>query len=318
MTGSIRDHVVLLVGGVGGAKLAVGMAECLPPEALTIIVNTADDFEHLGLHISPDLDTVMYSLSGLAHPINGWGIADDTPRAMEMVNRLGGPDWFRLGDSDIGTNLMRTSMLDEGKTLTQITTHLSRQLGIQHRLLPMTDDTVRTIVETNQGVLGFQEYFVRERWQPVVQSIRFEGILTAHASHEVESALDEAALIIFGPSNPYLSIDPILAVPRIRQRIEQSATPCVAVSPIIGGRAVKGPAAKLMAELGADVSPRGIAAHFAGLLDGLILDTIDQEEIPKVEALGIRSTAYRTLMESLSDKVALAENILTWTEETYP
>src|SRR5688500_1180345 len=175
-----HDHVVLLLGGVGGAKLAVGMARILPPDALTVIVNTADDFEHLGLHISPDLDTVMYSLSGLAHPINGWGVIDDTHQAMDMIRRLGGPAWFGLGDRDLGTNLMRTMLLHAGRTLTETTTHLAQHLGIRHELLPMSDDLVRTTVETDQGRFAFQEYFVRELWQPIVRSIHFEGAAEAN------------------------------------------------------------------------------------------------------------------------------------------
>ena len=313
----MRDHVVVLVGGVGGAKLALGLAHVLPPEALTIIVNTADDFEHLGLHVSPDLDTVMYALADLANPVTGWGVADDSLQAMEMVARLGGPDWFKLGDRDLGTNLMRTMLLRSGKTLTEVTAHIAQRLGIAPQLLPMTDHPVRTHVDTDRGTLAFQEYFVRERWQPVVSAIRFQGASDASASREVNSALEHATMILFGPSNPYLSIDPILAVPGIRTQIEQSSAPCVAVSPIIGGQAVKGPAAKLMAELGADISPTGIAAHFAGLLDGIILDDVDEKECKKIEALGLRATTRQTMMHTLSDKKLLAETILNWTEATF-
>jgi LPPG:FO 2-phospho-L-lactate transferase len=313
----IRDHIVLLVGGVGGAKLAVGMARVLPPDALTIIVNTGDDFEHLGLHISPDLDTVMYSLSGLSHPVNGWGVVDDTRQAMDMIRRLGGPDWFGLGDRDLGTNLMRTHLLRSGKTLTEATAHLSQHLGVRHSVLPMSDDPIRTSVETDQGRFAFQEYFVRERWQPVVRSIHFDGASESRFTNEVKSALENATLIVFGPSNPYLSIDPILAVPGIQQYIEQSTAPCVAVSPIIGGKAIKGPAAKIMAELGVEVSPQGVAAHFQKLLDGFVLDEVDQSLCEEISALGIQPTARRTFMESVTDKVHLAQEILNWTEETF-
>jgi LPPG:FO 2-phospho-L-lactate transferase len=314
---SLTDSVVLLVGGVGGAKLAVGMAKVLPPEALTIIVNTGDDFEHLGLHVSPDLDTVMYSLAGLAHPVNGWGVIDDTRQAMDMIQRLGGPDWFGLGDRDLGTNLMRTSLLREGKTLTEVTAQLARQLGVRHPVLPMSDDAVRTTVETDQGRFAFQEYFVRERWQPVVQRIEFAGAAEAQASDAVKSALENASLIVFGPSNPYLSIDPILTVPGVRELIAESSAPCVAVSPIIGGKAIKGPAAKIMAELGADVSPVGIATYFQDLLDGFVLDEVDQEACDRIASLGMRPTAQKTFMDSLTSKVQLAKAILNWTEETF-
>jgi LPPG:FO 2-phospho-L-lactate transferase len=259
----------------------------------------------------------MYTLAGLSNPITGWGVADDTCQAVEMVSRLGGPDWFRLGDRDLGTNLMRSLLLHSGQSLTQVTSYLCRQLGVTHTLLPMTDAPVRTIVDTDQGELGFQEYFVRERWQPVVSRIRFEGAETAAPSAEVSSALEQAALIIVGPSNPFLSIDPILAVPGIRSGITASCAPCVALSPIIQGQAVKGPAAKLMAELGVDVSPLGVARHFSDLLDGLILDAADADARPPIEALGIRTTAQRTLMQNLSDKVTLAGIILDWAEESF-
>jgi LPPG:FO 2-phospho-L-lactate transferase len=310
---TIRDHVVLLVGGVGGAKLALGLSKVLPPESLTIIVNTADDFEHLSVHISPDLDTVMYTLAGLANPATGWGIEGDSFQAIDMVNRYGGADWFRLGDKDIGTNLYRTHLLRQGHTLTQVTGHLSTRLGVQHPILPMSDDPVRTILETDHGVLGFQEYFVRERWQPVVKHIHFEGAETARPSPAVSEALDQASLIVFGPSNPFLSIDPILAVPGIRGQI--ATRPCVAVSPIIGGKAVKGPAAKLMTELGMDVSPWGVAKHYEELLNGIILDIVDQDLCQKIEKLGMHTKAQPTLMKNLPDKIHLATVLLNWTEE---
>lgn len=313
----LRDHVVLLVGGVGGAKLALGLAEVLPAGSLTIIVNTADDFEHLGLHVSPDLDTVMYTLAGLANPLTGWGVEGDTFRAIEMVGRYGGPTWFRLGDSDLGTNLLRTVMLREGHTLTEITRQLCGALGIQHPILPMTDHTVQTWLDTDQGPLAFQEYFVRERWQPVVHRIRFVGAEEARPSEAVHEALEAASLIVFGPSNPFLSIDPILALPGVREQIAASDAPCVALSPIIGGEAVKGPAAKLMAELGVDVSPVGIVTHYRDLLDGIILDRVDSELRQPIEALNVRAMAEQTLMETREDKIRLAEKILNWAEENF-
>jgi LPPG:FO 2-phospho-L-lactate transferase len=255
----------------------------------------------------------MYTLSGLANPVTGWGIEGDTLQAVEMVSRYGGADWFSLGDKDIGTNLYRTHLLRQGQTLNQVTQHLSTRLGIQHPILPMSDDSVRTILDTDQGVLGFQEYFVRERWQPVVSKITFEGAESARPSRAVTEALDRASLIVFGPSNPFLSIDPILAVPGIREAV--AARPCVAVSPIIGGEAVKGPAAKLMMELGFDVSSLGIARHYEELLNGIILDRVDQNLCPKIEGLGIRAAAQPTLMKTLPDKIRLAEVLLNWTEE---
>lgn len=312
---TLRAHVVLLVGGVGGAKLAVGLANVLPPGALSIIVNTGDDFEHLGLAVSPDLDTVLYSLAGLANPQTGWGLTDDTFQAMSMVERYGGPTWFRLGDRDLGTSLVRTSMLRQGKSLTEVTQHLSAALGIEHTVLPMTDQPLRTLLETNLGLLAFQEYFVRERWQPAVKSIRFEGADKAQPGAEVKRMLKQATLIVIGPSNPFLSIDPILAVAGIREQIAESEAPCIAVSPIIGGQAVKGPAAKLMAELGLNVSPMGITKYYEDLLEGIILDTMDNHLCEAIEKLNVRATTRDILMTSLVKKTELAETLLQWAEE---
>ena len=315
MVTDLRAHIVLLVGGVGGAKLAVGLANILSPDVLSIIVNTGDDFEHLGLHISPDLDTVLYSLSKIANPKTGWGIADDTFRAMDMVDRYGEPTWFHLGDRDLATSLVRTSMLRQGQSLTDIARHLAAGLDVRHPVLPMSNQTGRTLLETDAGILGFQEYFVRERWEPVVKSIRFEGLESAHSSEAVKQALECATLIIFGPSNPFLSIDPILSVPDIREQIAKSLAPCIAVSPIIGGQAVKGPAAKLMIELGLDVSSLGIAKYYQDLLDGIILDTVDVELCEEIEKLHVRAAARNTLMTTMVEKTELAASLLQWAEE---
>ncbi len=312
---NIREHVVLLVGGVGGAKLALGLSYILPSDTLTIIVNTADDFEHLGLYISPDLDTVMYTLAGLANPQTGWGIANDSFQAIEMVERYGGPAWFRLGDRDLATNLMRTCLLREGQSLTEVTQYLCTRLSLKHPILPMSDQPVRTLLDTDQGMLAFQEYFVHQHWQPAVRAIHFEGSEQARPTQAVSKALEQASLIVFGPSNPFLSIDPILAVPGIRQLIAQSEAPCVAVSPIVGGEALKGPAAKLMTELGLEVSPLGVAKYYQDLLSGIILDIADQHLCQPIEALGIRCTAQCIVMENLSDKVNLAKSLLDWVED---
>jgi LPPG:FO 2-phospho-L-lactate transferase len=314
---SIRAHVVALVGGVGGAKLALGLSRVLPPEALTIIVNTGDDFEHLGLHISPDVDTVMYTLADLANPETGWGVRGDTFQAMEMVSRYGGADWFRLGDRDLSTNLLRTQWLRDGLTLTEVTRRLSRALGITCDLLPMSDDPVCTVLETNQGTLAFQEYFVREHWQPMVREIRFEGSEVAKPSNAVIRALEAATLIAIAPSNPFLSIDPILSISGIRERIEKSRAPRLAVSPVIGGQAVKGPTVKLMAELGVDNSPLGVADHYQNLIDGIILDVADSDLCSRIdERCGIRATALQTYMVSTADKIELAGALLEWVEES--
>jgi LPPG:FO 2-phospho-L-lactate transferase len=308
------QHVALLVGGVGGAKLAYGLAKVLPAEQLSVIVNTADDFELHGLHISPDVDTVMYTLAGIANPETGWGIAGDTFAAKKALARLGQPDWFLLGDQDLATHITRTAMLRAGRTPTEVTAHLCMQLGVKHPLLPMTDHPVATIVETPEGDLAFQEYFVRQRWQPKVLGLRFEGAIEAEPSAQVAASLEKATLIVFGPSNPLLSIDPLLSVPGIRDRIAASHAPRVAVSPIIGGKAVKGPAAKIMAELRMEVSPFGVAAHYGNLLTGMILDEEDQTLRDKLEKMGLRVAVMNTLMTTSEEKVALAKELLAWVE----
>jgi LPPG:FO 2-phospho-L-lactate transferase len=233
---------------------------------------------------------------------------------MEMVADYGGPNWFNLGDRDLGTSLVRTALLHEGHSLSAVTDQLCRSLGIQHPILPMSDDTVRTWLDTDQGALPFQVYFVRERWEPVVRQIRFEGAEMARPSAKVSAALEAATLIVYGPSNPFLSIDPILSVPGIRECIDASAAPRVAVSPIVGGQALKGPAAKLMAELGVEVSPMGIVTHFHDRLDGIILDNTDSTLQEAIERLHIRATTRQTVMTSLADKIRLAEELLNWVE----
>ncbi len=323
MTGNLQSpisnlNVVALAGGVGGAKLAWGLAQLLPPDRLTIIVNTADDFEHLGLHISPDLDTVMYTLAGLANPETGWGIRDESWNMMEMMARYDGPTWFRLGDRDLATHLLRSQWLrahrappGQGFPLTWVTRELSKLLGVRQAILPMTDDPVRTIVHTDEGPLPFQEYFVLWRWQPVVRSIQFKGIESAHPTQDVVSSLREGDLIVFCPSNPFVSLDPILALPAVRRIIAASRAPKVAVTPIVGGRALKGPAAKMMRELGMEVSPVSVARHYQDLLTGFVLDR--QDENLKTEIafdLGIRTLVTDTVMTADADRVRLAREVL--------
>lgn len=304
------EHVALLVGGVGGAKLAYGLAEILPPGALSIVVNTGDDFELHGLHISPDVDTVTYTLAGLANPDTGWGLTGDTFAAKEALARLGQPDWFALGDKDIATHITRTAMLKTGKSLSEATAHICGHLGVNHSVLPMSDQPVRTIIETLDGDLPFQEYFVKLGWQPIISGLRFEGAAQARPTAAVSDALDRATLIVIGPSNPLLSIDPILAVPGIREAILSSSAPRIAVSPIIGGQAVKGPAAKIMAELGMEVSPVGVAKHYAKLLTGFILDSEDEHLLTKLENLNLHTGIRNTIMTSPQDKVSLAQHVL--------
>jgi LPPG:FO 2-phospho-L-lactate transferase len=301
---------VALSGGVGGAKLSLGLAELLGAR-LSVIVNTGDDFEHLGLYIAPDVDTALYTLSGLVNEDTGWGRREETWTFMSALSRLGGPTWFRLGDGDLATHVDRTARLVAGDTLTAITAHLAAKLGAAARVLPMSDDRVRTVLDTDAGTLAFQEYFVREQCRPAVRAIRFEGAGSARPTAQVLHALSVPTLagVIICPSNPWLSIDPVLAVPGLREALRAAAAPVVAVSPIVAGRAVKGPAAKIMAELGLPVDARGIAAHYAGLIDGFVLD---EEDAALAEDIGCPTLVTHTLMRTLDDKVALARQCLTF------
>lgn len=303
-------NIVALAGGVGGAKLASGLAQVVPPDRLTIIGNTGDDFDHVSLHVSPDLDTVMYTLAGLANPVTGWGLRDDTWNMLTGLARYAGPTWFRLGDQDLATSLLRTKWLREGFPLTWVTRELSRRLGVRCALLPMSDEPVRTMVQTAGGELPFQEYFVLRRCEPVVTGLRYDGAATAQPSREVTGAIRAADAIIFCPSNPLLSIDPILAMPSLRRMIAASRAPKVAVSPIVGGAALKGPAAKIMAELGLEVSALGVARHLRDVLTGFVLDSVDQQYQDAITDLGLRSLVTGTIMQSLEDRARLAEEVL--------
>ncbi len=303
------ERWVALCGGIGGAKLALGLTKVLAPEQLTIVVNTGDDFRHLGLHVSPDIDTVLYTLAGLSNRELGWGLEGETWGFMDAMKRLGGPTWFRLGDRDLATHALRTTMLSEGQTLTAITAHLARQLGIGPAVLPMSDDAVATIVETDEGTLAFQTYFVGRRAEPRVKAIRFEGAAVARPSPAALAALahPDLAGIIICPSNPWLSIDPLLAIPGWRTLLQQHRIPCVAVTPLIGSQAVKGPTAKIMAELGLPLDVTAIVSHYRGLIDGFVLDTVDAD---RAESLGLPTLVTNTLMRTLDDRIALAEATL--------
>ena len=304
---------VALSGGVGGAKLALGLAHILG-ERLSIIVNTGDDFEHLGLHISPDVDTTLYTLSGLVNPETGWGRRDETWSFMKATAELGGPQWFKLGDADLALHVERTRRLRAGDTLTEITRDVARNFGIAPHILPMSDAAVRTLVETAEGTLEFQHYFVREQCRPVVKAIRFEGASGARPSPEVLSALSAPGLagIIICPSNPWLSVDPILSVPGLNGALRGARVPVVAVSPIIAGQAVKGPTAKIMRELGLEADAVSIAQHYAGLIDGFILDAEDKALLGRIE---LPTLATQTLMRTLDDRIQLAKQCLTFCEE---
>ena len=299
-------RVVALAGGVGGAKAAAGLYQILPPDTLTVIVNTGDDFELLGLPISPDLDTVMYTLAGINHPQQGWGLAGDTFQALEMIGRYGGPTWFRLGDKDLATHIMRRFLRDAGHSLTDITRHLSRSLGIRATLLPMSDDPVRTVVETPEGRLPFQEYFVRRRQEPRVLAVHFEGLSYARPTPAVIEALHTADAIVFAPSNPYLSLDPILALPGVRDAIRARKARAVAISPIVGGEALKGPAAKMMREFGEEPSPLVVARRYADVLAAFVLDERDAAYTAAIESLGLRVVTTDTIMRTPADRARVA------------
>jgi LPPG:FO 2-phospho-L-lactate transferase len=296
--------LVVLAGGVGGARLASGFYLTQPRPDLSIVVNTGDDFEHLGLHISPDLDTVMYTLAGLANRETGWGVAGDTFEALTAMARLGEPAWFRLGDRDLATHLRRTELLSQGLSLTEATARLCHALGVTSRVLPMTDDPVATKVDTVDGELDFQDYFVRRRCEPVVRGIRFDGIETARPSADAAAALQAADAVVIAPSNPFVSVEPILALPGMRELV--ATKPTIAVSPIIGGQAIKGPAAKMFAELGLDVSAMGVAQRYEGLIKGFVMDQQDESLANGVRALGLEMAVTQTIMRSDEDRASLA------------
>lgn len=306
--------IVALAGGVGGARMAAGLAQCLPPGELTVIVNTADDFEHLGLSISPDLDTVMYTLAGLEHAEQGWGLAGESWAIMEALGRLGGETWFRLGDRDLATHIERTRRLAAGEPLSQITAALSSALGVASRILPMSNDRVRTVVETDEGRLDFQHYFVRRRCEPRLISVAFDGAARARALADALAALGAPTLeaIVLCPSNPYVSVAPILAIDALNAAIPARRVPLVAVSPIVGGEAIKGPAGKMMAELGGQVSALGVARHYRGLIDGLVIDEADRTLAPDIAALGMAVHVADTIMRDAASRKSLGAATLAF------
>ena len=306
----VHRPIVALAGGVGGAKLAHGLAQVLAPEDLTVIVNTGDDFEHLGLYICPDLDTVCYTLAGLSNPDTGWGRANETWGAIENVERLGGPGWFRLGDQDLATHLERTRRLKEGQPLSQITRDFCKAWDVKQRVLPMSDGPVKTIVETEAGELAFQEYFVHSRCEPKVTGFRFEGIEQAQPAAGALEAIEEAEAVVICPSNPWVSIGPILAVPGLRSALE--AKRIVAVSPIIGGKAVKGPAAKMYSELGIQPSALAVAEHYRSRITDFVLDQVDTQLEAQIQHLNMRTLTTQTFMKTSADRQQLAKDVLNF------
>jgi len=301
-----------LTGGVGGAKLCLGLAGILDPGEIAFVVNTGDDFEHLGLHVSPDLDTLMYTLSGLSNPETGWGRAGETWQFIAALQAFGGETWFRLGDADLATHVRRTELLRAGHGLTEVTRILTRALGIAHEILPMSDDPVRTRVHTPDGPLAFQHYFVRERCEPRVTGFEFTGSGQARTHPSLTAWLDDPALagVIICPSNPYVSVDPILSIPGLAAALRTTRVPIVAVSPIIGGEAVKGPTAKMMRELAVPATTAAVAQHYRDLIDGFIIDQADAGAAAEISRLGVDTTVAQTLMVTLADRTDLARRTI--------
>jgi LPPG:FO 2-phospho-L-lactate transferase len=312
-------RVLALCGGVGGAKLAHGLATALAPGELCVVVNTGDDFRHLGLYVAPDLDSVMYALAGLSDPVRGWGRREETWTFMAALRSLGAEDWFQLGDADLAVHVERTWRLAAGATLSEVTAHLCERLGIDVRVLPMSDDPVHTRVRTDDGWLDFQQYFVQHQCRPMVREFHFEGAERAHPHPQVLAALTDATLraVVICPSNPFVSIEPILAVPGMREALQRSAAPIVAVTPIIGGRAVKGPAAKMLAELGLPVNGLGVAQRYTGLVDTFLLDESDSlpEGRQSADAQPMRFDRTATLMVTPEDRLRLAHEVLRIADE---
>ncbi len=316
-----RDQVIALAGGVGGAKLALGLSRIVPGEALSVIVNTADDFDHLGLHVSPDLDTVMYTLGGVANPETGWGRAGESWAFMAALARIGGETWFNLGDQDLATHVERTRRLRAGESLSAITIDLCRRFGIAARILPMSDQPVRTVVTTTtEGDLDFQHWFVRRRCEPAVTAIRFAGLADARPLPAALAVLGSDRLrgLVICPSNPFVSVAPILSLPGMEPAIRNLRCPRIAVSPIIGGQAVKGPAAKMLGELGHSVSALGVARHYRGLIDGFLLDSVDAALAPEIEALGMHVMVTDTLMRDEAGKQRVAAAALEFVDKLGP
>lgn len=303
--------ITALAGGVGGAKMAHGLAQAAEPGTLRVVVNTADDFDLYGLRICPDLDTVLYTLGGIANPETGWGIAGDSYATLEAMKRYGEEPWFLLGDQDFATHILRTERLARGMTLTSVMADLAVGLGVHGAILPMTDDRVATIIETPEGELPFQDYFVRRKQQDIVTGVRFEGIEDARPTAAVLDAIERADLIVICPSNPIVSIGPILALPGIRQALRATAAPVVGVSPIIAGKALKGPADRMLGSLGHESSALGVARVYGDILDGFVIDQQDREQAGAIEAeTGVRVLAAQTVMGDAADRARLARDVV--------
>ena len=303
-------NVTTLAGGVGAARFLEGLLQAVPLADVTVISNTGDDEEFFGLHVSPDIDTVIYTLAGAIDPVQGWGLVGESYESLAALRRFGYQTWFNLGDRDLATHALRTQLLRDGATLTEATRTIVEAFGLNFTLLPMSDDRVRTLVETDNGTLAFQEYFVKRRTEDVVRAVRFEGADTARPAPGVLEAIDRADAVIVAPSNPVVSIGPILAVPGIRDALRRTDARVVAVSPIIGGKTVKGPADRMMASLGWTPTAAGVAEAYCDLLDVLVIDEEDRDLAPGIEATGVRAVVAPTIMRGPPEKRALAEVVL--------
>lgn len=301
-----------ITGGVGGAKLALGLSKLLSTEELAFVVNTADDFEHLGLHVSPDIDTLVYTLADQNNLETGWGRRDDSWHFMSALAALGGETWFRLGDKDLAMNVERSRRLKRGDSLGQVTAALAKSLGVRHRVLPMSNDPVSTLVHTEDGQMDFQDYFVREGCSPVVKGFDYRGVATARIHPEIQEWLGSERLagIILCPSSPLISIDPILSLPGLRDALRDSSAPVIAVSPIVGGEAIKGPLTKMMRELSIPTKASWVAGHYRDFLDGFVIDSADELLASEIEAMGVMTSTTNVVMNTLNDRLQLAQTSL--------
>ena len=305
-----------LSGGIGGAKLALGLEHIFNSPKLMIAGNTGDDFEHFGLNISPDLDTLLYTLSGKSDLERGWGLANETWSFMKAMKEIGGETWFQLGDRDLAIHVERTRRLKEGERLSLITSSFCRKFGVKSHIVPATDDSLKTLVKTPKGILSFQHYFVRDQCRPKILGLKYEGLENAQPCPALEEALESSLLetVVICPSNPFLSIDPILAVKGVREKLKSSKARVIAVSPIVGGDAVKGPTANNLRDLGFSVSAYTIAKYYSDFIDGFMLDKGDENEISRIESLGMQVGLADTVMTDLQSKIKLAEDVLRFSE----
>ena len=300
--------VLALTGGVGGAKLALGLAHVLSPKEIVFLVNTGDDFEHFGMHISPDVDTLIYTLADRANRETGWGRENETWSFESSMKELGGDTWFRLGDKDLATHVFRSFLLSKGATLTEATENIARSFGVEHDVLPMSDDPVRTMVATTEGELPFQEYFVRRQCEPTVLEVKYQGGESARLNPKLD--LDSVSAVIVCPSNPFLSVDPLLSITDLASFLRSATVPVIAVSPIVKGLALKGPTAKMMRELGIQPSATAVAEHYRDLISGFVLDREDEGLSKEIRRMGVRTTALQTIMRTFDDRVQLGRSVL--------